>query len=245
VRAAGVALDVRTQLLYEARDMYRERRAKSSPGARTALHALADDARSCARVPRRAGRGVRLLYDWYRHGYAHPAPDGGKAANWRVDTLAEQVAALDGLSRSRTAASSSSTSTSRREAGSGGDASMRSRASSRERNARFDVIVHETRWMESSAPRFVQLLRQYGHAMTLYRTGAEATTAMDPLLIVDQRHFVHRLHIDQTARDGGMDVPAGESRCARASTRSGRPASRASPGRCWACSRQRLNDRLK
>ena len=27
----------------------------------------------------------------------------------------------------------------------------------RQRNARFDVIVHDTRWMEANAPRFVQL----------------------------------------------------------------------------------------
>jgi hypothetical protein len=77
----------------------------------------------------------------------------------------------------------------------------------RQRNARFDVIVHDTRWIESSAPRFVQLLRQYGHAMTLYRTGAAARAAMDPLLIVDARHHVHRFHIDQPRASVAIDLP--------------------------------------
>ena len=34
--------------------------------------------------------------------------------------------------------------------------------------------------------------------MTVYRTGAAARAAMDPLLIVDDTHFVHRYHVDRT-----------------------------------------------
>jgi hypothetical protein len=34
--------------------------------------------------------------------------------------------------------------------------------------------------------------------MTIYRTGESARKAMDPLLIVDDDHFVHRFHIDRT-----------------------------------------------
>jgi hypothetical protein len=41
------------------------------------------------------------------------------------------------------------------------------------------------------------LLRQYAHAVTIYRTSGEARKAMDPLVIADGRHFLHRFHIDQ------------------------------------------------
>jgi hypothetical protein len=63
--------------------------------------------------------------------------------------------------------------------------------------ARFDLIVHDTRWMQGSCPRLTNLLRQYSQSITVYQTGREARVAMDPLVIVDGRHFLHRFHIDQ------------------------------------------------
>ena len=65
------------------------------------------------------------------------------------------------------------------------------------RDARMQVIVHDTRHLETSCPRFVALLRQWSTAVTVYRTGAEARRAMDPLTLVDGRHFVHRFHATQ------------------------------------------------
>ena len=41
------------------------------------------------------------------------------------------------------------------------------------------------------------LLTRHAHAMTIYRTGAAARGAMDPLLMVDETHFVHRFHVDR------------------------------------------------
>lgn len=63
--------------------------------------------------------------------------------------------------------------------------------------ARVELIVHDTRWMQSSCPRLQDLLRLYTSAITVYQTGPEARVAMDPLVIVDGRHFLHRFHIDQ------------------------------------------------
>ena len=40
------------------------------------------------------------------------------------------------------------------------------------------------------------LLARHADAMKIYRTGAPARAAMDPLMIVDDLHFVHRHHID-------------------------------------------------
>ncbi|MBA3506242.1 MAG: hypothetical protein H0T80_10750 [Betaproteobacteria bacterium] len=60
----------------------------------------------------------------------------------------------------------------------------------------LDLIVHDTRWIEQSCPRLLALLTSLSHAMTLYRTGPEARSAMDPLVIADGRHFLHRFHVD-------------------------------------------------
>ena len=77
----------------------------------------------------------------------------------------------------------------------------------RNRKARVEMIVHETRWMETYCPRLLALLRLHSHAVTLYRTGSEARNAMDPLLIADARHFVHRFHIDQPRAALAIEQP--------------------------------------
>jgi len=65
------------------------------------------------------------------------------------------------------------------------------------RDARVEMILHDTRFLESSCPRLAAILRLHSHAITVYRTGPEARGAMDPLVIVDGRHFLHRFHIDR------------------------------------------------
>ncbi len=77
----------------------------------------------------------------------------------------------------------------------------------RNRKARVDMILHDTRWLEANCPRIVALLRLNSHAMTVYRTGAEARNAMDPLIIADNRHFVHRFHIEQPRAALGIEQP--------------------------------------
>ena len=62
--------------------------------------------------------------------------------------------------------------------------------------ARLDIIVHDTRWLEAFGARLSALLVRHAHAMKLYRTSAAARAAMDPLVLVDDTHFVHRHHID-------------------------------------------------
>ena len=75
------------------------------------------------------------------------------------------------------------------------------------RGRRLDIIVHDTRYLQSACPRMIKLLRTYGHAMTIYQTGAEAKIATDPLLIVDGRHYLHRFHFDQPRAAMGIDQP--------------------------------------
>jgi hypothetical protein len=75
------------------------------------------------------------------------------------------------------------------------------------RNARLDIVVHDTGWIESSCPRLTRLLRHYGHRITIRRTSDDAKHAMDPLTIVDDRHYLHRLHAAQPRAVLGIAQP--------------------------------------
>jgi hypothetical protein len=63
--------------------------------------------------------------------------------------------------------------------------------------ARLEIVVHDTSWIERSCPRLMNLFRLRSHAMVVRRTGADARSAMDPLLIVDGVHFLHRFNVAQ------------------------------------------------
>lgn len=78
----------------------------------------------------------------------------------------------------------------------------------RERTARVEIILHDTRWLEGSCPRLRALHKLHASAITVYRTGREARHAMDPLLIADGRHFLHRFHIDHARAALAIDKPA-------------------------------------
>ena len=75
------------------------------------------------------------------------------------------------------------------------------------RGRRLDIIVHDTGYLETGCPRMLYLLRTYSHAMTVYRTGMEARHATDPLVIVDDRHYLHRFHIEQARATMGIEQP--------------------------------------
>jgi hypothetical protein len=74
--------------------------------------------------------------------------------------------------------------------------------------ARIDLILHDLRYLEGSCPRLQRLLQDHAHAITVYKTGPEARHAMDPLLIADGRHFLHRFHIDQPRASFAIEQPA-------------------------------------
>jgi hypothetical protein len=75
------------------------------------------------------------------------------------------------------------------------------------RGRRLDIIVHDTRYLECSCPRMMNLLRNYGHVMSIYQTGAEAKIATDPLMIVDGVHYLHRFHFEQPRAAFGVNQP--------------------------------------
>jgi hypothetical protein len=77
------------------------------------------------------------------------------------------------------------------------------------RQAKLDIIVHDTRYLEGSCARLMALVRTFSQAITIYKSGAEAKGAMDPLVIVDGRHFLHRFHADQPRAALAIDDPQG------------------------------------
>ena len=75
------------------------------------------------------------------------------------------------------------------------------------RDATLQIIVHETRWIESACPRLTQLLRHYAHALTIRRTGPDARALMDPFAIVDSHHVLHRFHIEHANAELAIGEP--------------------------------------
>jgi hypothetical protein len=75
------------------------------------------------------------------------------------------------------------------------------------RTAKLEMIIHDTRWLESSCPRLIALLRGFSDRVTIYKTGPEAKGAADPLVIVDGRHFLHRFHVQQPRASLVTDAP--------------------------------------
>jgi hypothetical protein len=75
------------------------------------------------------------------------------------------------------------------------------------RGRRLDIIVHDMRYLQSACPHMINLLRNYGHALTIYQTGPEGKVATDPLVIVDGRHYLHRFHFEQPRAALGIDQP--------------------------------------
>jgi hypothetical protein len=75
------------------------------------------------------------------------------------------------------------------------------------RYARLDIIVHDTRYIETHCARLRALQRLFADSVNIYRTGSGARAAMDPLVIVDGRHFLHRFHVDQPRAALGIAQP--------------------------------------
>jgi hypothetical protein len=123
-------------------------------------------------------------------------------------TIAEQVAALDqliGLARRSIRVFDVDLSTM------GWNSPQRSDALTRflraSRQAKLDIVVHDTRYIESRCARLLRLQRIFGEAVTIHRSGSIARGAMDPLVIVDGIHFLHRFHADEPRAALGIAQP--------------------------------------
>jgi hypothetical protein len=78
----------------------------------------------------------------------------------------------------------------------------------RRRNS-LQIVLHETRTLDRNCPRVLNLLRSYGHAISIHETLPTAKLVYDPFIIVDDRCFVHRFHFDEMRGLASIDDPIG------------------------------------
>jgi hypothetical protein len=74
-------------------------------------------------------------------------------------------------------------------------------------HARFECIVHDTRHIEGHCPRLTSLRNRYSHLMSIAITGPQGRRARDPLVLVDDRHFLHRYDFEQPRATFGIEQP--------------------------------------
>jgi uncharacterized protein YjiS (DUF1127 family) len=60
----------------------------------------------------------------------------------------------------------------------------------------LQLVAHDGKPVERDAPRFLRLLRDYGHLIEVRRTSAQLRQLTDSFCIADQRDIVRRFHAD-------------------------------------------------
>jgi hypothetical protein len=64
------------------------------------------------------------------------------------------------------------------------------------RTNRLEIVLHDAGNLVRDCPRFVLVLKQFSHAVTVRRTLPAAQRVYDPFAIADDLLFVHRFHYD-------------------------------------------------
>ena len=64
------------------------------------------------------------------------------------------------------------------------------------RDHKLRIVLHDARSIESEVPRLVALLTQFSGQVHIHRTVGQAVEAHDPMVLADDAHFWHKLHID-------------------------------------------------
>jgi hypothetical protein len=72
---------------------------------------------------------------------------------------------------------------------------------------RLQLVAHDGRHMEREAPRFLRLLKDYGHAIEVRRSSQQLRQLTDSFCIADQRHIVRRFHADHFRGEAVFDSP--------------------------------------
>ncbi len=72
---------------------------------------------------------------------------------------------------------------------------------------RLFIVLHEVESVERRCPRFLELLQQFNHAVSIRQTLRAAKHVYDPFVVFDASHYVHRFHYDHLrAAQGTNDV---------------------------------------
>ncbi|ELX10135.1 hypothetical protein Jab_2c22220 [Janthinobacterium sp. HH01] len=72
---------------------------------------------------------------------------------------------------------------------------------------RLQLAAHEGRAVERDAPRFLRLIKDYGHLVEVRRTSQQLRQLTDSFCIADDRHIVRRFHADHFRGEAVFDGP--------------------------------------
>jgi len=72
---------------------------------------------------------------------------------------------------------------------------------------RLQLVAHDGRTMEREAPRFLRLVKDYGHAIEIRRTNQSLRQLTDSFCIADDCHIVRRFHSDHFRGEAVFDGP--------------------------------------
>jgi hypothetical protein len=63
--------------------------------------------------------------------------------------------------------------------------------------SKLTIILQDTPHFINHCPKIFELLKLFGHKMTIYETNDSAKVAKDCFVIADKCHYLRRFHIDQ------------------------------------------------
>ena len=75
------------------------------------------------------------------------------------------------------------------------------------RTRTIQIVLHDASNLQRDCPRLINLLRQFGHAVTIHETEPQAKGVYDPFAVMEDRDYVHRFHYDDSRGLLGLDDP--------------------------------------
>ncbi|SDG06198.1 MULTISPECIES: hypothetical protein [unclassified Duganella] len=72
---------------------------------------------------------------------------------------------------------------------------------------RLQLVAHDGKPVERDAPRFLHLIKDYGHLIEVRRTPAQLRQLTDSFCIADQRDIVRRFHADHFRGEAVFNGP--------------------------------------
>ena len=71
----------------------------------------------------------------------------------------------------------------------------------------LQLVAHNSDLLERHCPRFLRLLKDYGHAIECRGTGKNLRHLSDSFCLADGRHLVRRFHCDHLRGEASFDAP--------------------------------------
>ncbi len=72
---------------------------------------------------------------------------------------------------------------------------------------RLDILLRDTRYLESRCPRLRSLQRRLSHLVNVHLCREPAMHATDPMVVIDDRHYLHRFHYERPDAAAGLHQP--------------------------------------